>query len=131
MRSVIPKHKMRIRDAKTLGILAWVCALSPMALFLALLSFAIHVRLGLGHWPTPMFENYETPLSSFHEGAMVVLGYFCILVGPPIWLGVTVLNRAVGSVQFKKQLIIYLAGWALILIAGVCDPTTFSEWLLD
>ncbi len=78
-----------------------------------------------------MIEKYHTAWFSFHELTIVVLGYFCVLAGPPIWLGVSFWSRTIGSARFWKQILVYLAGWALIFIAGYCDPTTFTEWLLD
>jgi hypothetical protein len=37
----------------------WLCMVSPFVLGLAYVTMGLHIRLGLGHWPRPMTENYQ------------------------------------------------------------------------
>jgi len=45
------------KQSKPLWI-TWVPVLAPALLLFAFLTLAAHVRLGLGHWPRPMWEEY-------------------------------------------------------------------------
>jgi hypothetical protein len=45
----------------------WWCLSAPWICFFVYLSLAIHVRLTLGRWPRPTFENYKPLLFAFHE----------------------------------------------------------------
>lgn len=91
---------------------------------------AVHVRLGLGHWPTPMWEKYHTPLSSAHELLLVGLLYLSLFVAPFLWVVSAVWNYPQMKMPLK-QFLCYAAGWLLIVVAGSLDPTTFTAWLLD
>jgi len=51
--------------------LTWVLVLSPLLLLSVFLTLAAHVRLALGHWPTPMLENYDTVAYSRHERVFI------------------------------------------------------------
>jgi hypothetical protein len=111
---------------------AWVSALSPTILLMVLVTFALHVRIGVGHWPTPMWEDYRTPLAARHEGLIELVLFFTLFAAPAIWLICSILNFKRESHAAKiNQLFLYAAGWLLIVLAGTLDPTTFTAWLLD
>ena len=122
--------KMERKAAGVSRGISWVGGIAPFVLFLALVAFAVHVRLGLGHWPKPMWEKYQTPLSSAHELLLAGLLNFSLFVAPALWVASTALNYPDMKVPLK-QLICYVAGWLLIIVAGSLDPTTFTAWLLD
>jgi len=46
---------------------SWLCINTPLLLLLGLLTLALHVRLGLGRWPVPVIENYQTASYLLHE----------------------------------------------------------------
>lgn len=99
---------------------------------MVLVTFALHVRIGVGHWPTPMWEDYRTPLAARHEGLIELVLIFTLFAAPAIWLISSILNFKRESDAAKiKQLFLYAAGWLLIVLAGTLDLTRFTAWLLD
>jgi hypothetical protein len=115
------------------GILSWICALSSEVLLLLWLAMAATCRLALGHWPQPMIENFNSPTYALLEGAMLLWGYFTVLVAGPTCLIIMIIALASGIGKRSAFLRIgfYGIGWALLLCAILFDPTTFSEWFID
>jgi hypothetical protein len=110
----------------------WICGASSVALLLTFITMAAHVRLGLGHWPTPMTEDYRTLGFRIHEWALIGILMFTVYVAGPLWLVFLFFRRLRLSWRAHlAQLLAYGAGWLLIFLAGKYDPTTFTDWFLD
>ena len=105
---------------------------SPLLLLFVFLSLAAHVRLGLGHWPPPMFENYKTTAYSQHEQVFIWVALFTVFAAIPLWLASLCIR--VFRISLKTHLIqagVYALGWALIALYALVDPGRFIEWFLD
>ena len=113
--------------------IAWLCALSPAILLLIVLALAVHVRLGLGHWPTPMSESYRTPASLLHMKILEWALDFSVYFAGPLWLICLLVPQFQPSSRrdILSQLAAAALGWVLIVAFFALDPTTFSAWLLD
>ena len=112
--------------------LTWALVLSPLLLLFVFLTLAAHVRLALGHWPTPMIENYDTAAYSRHEQVFTWAALFTVYAAIPLWL--VALCFRVFRISLKTHLIqagAYALGWALIALYGFIDPGRFTEWFLD
>ena len=106
--------------------------ISPVMLGFAYVTMGLHIRLGLGHWPKPMTENYQTVAFRIHEGAFVIIMLFTVFAAVPLW-GVLLCFRRLRLTwrAHIAQALTYGLGWLVILVAGKLDPTTFTEWFLD
>jgi len=114
------------------SIPTWICALSSLALLVAILTLAVHVRLGLGHWPEPMVEDYQTAAFKIHEWVTVALAHFALFMAIPLWPLLLLFKKFRAGVRTHMvQSIIYSVGWLLIYLVIRFDPTSFSKWLLD
>jgi hypothetical protein len=110
----------------------WLCAASSHSLLGILAGFALHVRLGLGHWPKPMWENYTTPLTDAHMMVFVVVAFVTVYVAPPLWLVLVCIPRFRGGWRIHLlQLLIYGVGWGIIGLWCLWDPFQFLQWLAD
>ncbi len=94
---------------------------------------AIHIRLGLGHWPTPIYENYRTPASLFHMRVLERTLDFSVYFAGPLWLICLLVPQLRPSSRgvIKAQVMTAGVGWLLIIGFLTLDPTTFSAWVLD
>ena len=113
--------------------IAWLCAVSPYVLLLVVITFGIHVRLGLGHWPTPMTEDYQTWSFRMHEHVLMGCLIFSIYGAGPLWILCLLIRplRPSGRSTVFAQLAVCALGWLLIFGFLKFDPTTYSSWLLD
>lgn len=120
-------HRRRPRIA------SWVCALSSCALLVVFVAFAAHLRLGLGHLPTPMFERYDTHAFRAHELLLVACFHFATFVAAPLWMICQFVPSLRPSWPWPAvpQLATFALGWLLIIAILAFDPTTFSAWVLD
>lgn len=112
---------------------SWSCALSPVVLLFVFIGFGIHVRLGLGHWPTPMVEDYHSAAFRVHEWVLIGSLWFALVIAGPLWL-VSLFSRSLRPAWPRTvafQLLLCAAGWLAIVAVLRFDPTTFSAWLLD
>ena len=110
----------------------WICVFSPVVLLLSFLSLAAHVRLALGHWPTPMTESFGGSAYDTHERAVTWVGFFAVYFAIPLWL--LMLCFRAFRITLKHHLIqlgVYAVGWGLIVLYVVCDPGRFAEWFFD
>jgi hypothetical protein len=110
----------------------WVLMCSSPLLLFVFLSLAAHVRLGLGHWPTPMLESYNTAAYGRHVQVFVWVALFTVYAAVPLWL--VALCFGIFRISLKTHLLqtgIYVAGWVLIALYGEIDPGRFVEWFLD
>ncbi len=111
---------------------SWLCALGPAALAVGLITLMVHVRLGVGHWPEPMREDYRT--FAYHAHSLAVLWLFAhSLFLAPVAGGLLLCFRATrGSWRLHlRQLAWFAAGWCLTLAVWHGDPFRFVTWLKD
>ena len=110
-------------------IVTWLCALSSWILLVLWIVMAVNCRLGLGHWPKPMTENYSSRTYELLESLFILSGYFALfLAGPVVLLGLIIgfsdrLNR--------WRVALYAIGWAFLFGVMWLDPTSFTEWWFD
>jgi len=112
--------------------LTWVLVSSPYLLLLIFLALAVHVRVGFGHWPTPVLENYHTMACSLHEQVVIWVAAFTIFFAIPLWL-ISLLFRLF-RISLKTHLIqagAYVGGWAMLILYARVDPYRFVEWFFD
>ena len=110
----------------------WLPCWAPLGLFMGLLSLAAHVRLGLGRWPVPMIESYQTKSYQFHELVVFLLGVLALYVAGPLWAVLVAIPKLrLSSKRHLLQLAVFISGFVLIFLAAKLDPTTFTEWFLD
>ncbi len=101
-------------------------------LLLLIVTLAVHVRLGLGHWPRPVWETYETTAFNLHMLAVWSLAWLSVFAAPPIWLILLCFRRFRLSLPVHLvQAVAFGCGWMAISLAGKHDPTTFTQWFLD
>lgn len=114
------------------SVLAWTSGLSSAVFFVLAISLAIHVRVGLGHWPEPMRESYRTSAYEFHETALVWAAMFVLYAAIPLWV-LCVSIRPLRSTA-RVHLIqagIYVMGWGLVVGFLALDPFGFVSWFMD
>ena len=126
------RHMTEHPQTKRQAWATWLPVYFPVVLLLGVLALATHVRIGLGHWPTPMFENYRTPAYRVHEAAVFWIGWFTIFAAIPLWLLLICFRRF--RMTLKMHLLqagIYAAGWLVIAVYVSIDPGQFVYWFLD
>lgn len=110
-------------------ILTWLCGMSSCLLLFLWVAMAISCRLGLGHWPEPMIENYSGRAYEVLDSAFFLWGYFTFfLAGPTLLLGL-IIDFSARPNRFRA--ILYGSGWMCLLSVIAFDPTSFSEWWFD
>ncbi|MGI9241741.1 MAG: hypothetical protein ACR2RV_13145 [Verrucomicrobiales bacterium] len=111
--------------------LTWIPAISSLVVLFAYVSLAFHVRIGLGHWPKPMFENYDTNFYYAHGWLFLGLGFFALFLAAPLWLvGLKFpIFRTPKQTRFI-QLGLFGLGWVLFYLYVTIDPGSFTEWFL-
>lgn len=115
-----------------LSLVSWLLVITPALLLVGFITLAAHVRIGLGHWPTPMIENYDTAAYWIHDRVLVWVGMFTVFAAIPLWLLTLCFQRF--RISLKTHLIqagVYACGWGLIALYGAVDPGRFMEWFLD
>lgn len=121
-----------IETPKSRSIWTWIPSLASLLLLVGILSMAAHIRLGLGHWPVPMIENYNSKAYQYHEWVVGMVGIFALYIAGPLWaIFVAIPWFRLSAKKHLFQLAVLLSGFLLIFLAGKFDPTTFTEWLLD
>ena len=110
----------------------WLCTITPWLLIVVGLSLAMHVRLGLGHWPQPVVEHYATPAFQKHLWGFRVSFVFALYSLVPAWMFLLCARRFRVSVGFHAiQAAGYVGGWLFILLICSMDPWRFLAWLAD
>jgi hypothetical protein len=93
---------------------------------------AIHCRIGLGHWPQPMIENYSGGTYDLLELASVLWVYFTLFVAGPVVLITLVVGFSGKHNRGNRvRVILYGLGWACLACVMLLDPTSFTEWWFD
>lgn len=112
--------------------ITWTTALSSLALFITIVSLALHVRLGVGHWPQPMWEDYRTTVFDVHLLAVTGVGFFTVFVSVPLWaLCICIPRLRLSARTHLIQAALYVLGWSLIVGFVMLDPYQFIDWLAD
>ena len=122
----------RPEKSAALALLMWLCVFSPLLLLFTFLTLAVHVRLALGHWPTPMTESFGGSAFRAHERVVIWVGYFTVYVAMPLWL--LMLCFRTFRITLKHHLTqfgVYAVGWGLIVLYLICDPGRFADWFFD
>ena len=119
--------------ARRFPSVSWLCAISPLVLLFFFITLGIHIRLGLGHWPTPMFEGYHSSAFHVHE---IIFGswlIFSVYAAGPLWLLCLLIPslRPTRPHPRLTQFFTLIGGWLLNCAILRFDPTTLSAWFLD
>lgn len=110
----------------------WLAALSSLALFVTSAALAVHVRLGLGHWPKPMWEDYRTVGFEMHQGVLIGVALFALYVAGPLWAVFVCIPRLRQSWGTHwRQLAVYALGWCCVLAFIALDPYHIVTWWRD
>lgn len=110
----------------------WLCCVSPWILLFLFVALAVHVRLGLGHWPRPMWEEYHSLAFSIHQFLIWCFLALSLFAAPPSWLIFLCFRRFRLSLPVHlTQVVAFGCGWLTISLLGKYDPTTFTAWFLD
>ncbi len=111
---------------------SWVCALSPWVFLAFLSSTILHLRLGLGRFPKPMFDDYLTPAFRMHASLTHGLGVAAFLGVPVVWLVLQAFPRLrVPTALFLRQFAVFVLGWAVFFAFAIGDPWSLVTWYLD
>lgn len=117
---------------RLLPFVTWALMLTPLVLLSHVLCLAVHFRLGLGHWPVTMHEQYNTAAFDWHRRIVFWFGEFTIYAALPLFLLALCFRPLRISRQTHfVQAGVYLAGCGLVLAFMVWDPLGFIGWLLD
>jgi hypothetical protein len=110
---------------------AWLCACLPWLVVIAWGGLAAHVCLGLGHWPTPMVEQYATTLYQWHEGLVIVLLAALVLTLP--MAPFVLLRRSTWEASSRRtKALVYLLGtWSVIALGIGLERTSLWAWWMD
>lgn len=110
----------------------WLCSITSWLLLVVGVALAFHVRLGLGHWPAPMMEDYATPAFKVHFLALQISFGLALYSFAPVWMLFLCARRFRVSVRFHAlQSAVYAGGWLTILLICWIGPWRFMEWLAD
>jgi hypothetical protein len=118
---------------RNVTIISWICTLAPIVLLALLGTMALHVRLALGHWPTPMSDDYDSALLGFEWLGLMLWFLFAVFAAPPIWIAGVIVGWSERRMRtmFGLQVLAFAAGWALVYGVFAWNPAGFAEWLLD
>jgi|GEM_PF-5790681 len=113
-------------------LMQMVSASAPLVLLGLLISLAIHIRVGLGHWPKPMTEDLPTVAFQWHDNLVGIWFIFSLFGAAPVWcICQFIPSPGAPRQKIDKQAVLFIAGWCAIFMLGRFDPTSFTEWLLD
>lgn len=111
---------------------SWLCAATSPALLVAFVTMMLHVRLGVGHWPKPMWEDYSTVALKAHQLVTLWLFASSTFVAPVFGLGLLCFRATRGGWRFHvAQLALFAIGWTAVLVLWHADPFRFVTWLKD
>src|SRR5262245_22524890 len=108
------------------------CSAVPWLVLSVLVSVALHLRFGLGHWPRPCWDQYHSTAFAVHFSSFALLMMFSTVFSVPMFICFFV----DGSSRFRLrghlvQPLIYVLGWIAFILFCVYDPTRFVFWLWD
>jgi len=110
----------------------WLCVITPWVLLVVGFSLAVHVRLGLGHWPNPVVEDYATSAFKGHFLALRITFGLALYSFVPVWMLLLSARRFRVSLRFHAlQAGVYVGGWLGVLLVCSLDPWRLMRWLAD
>ena len=108
-------------------ILGWL----PAAWLVALMTLALRARVHLGHWPRPYRPDPKDLPFAWHY-IFVEKGMFVVLAGVGAMVAFALLaRRFVSAHVYRRSLIAFALGWALIVVMLSVPPIDFVNWFLD
>ena len=111
---------------------AWACALSPWGFLVLLSTTILHLRLGLGRFPKPMFDDYLSPAFRVHAALTHGVGVAAFLGVPVVWLVLQAFPRfRAPRPIFLRQFAVFVLGWAVFFALAIGDPWSLVTWYLD
>lgn len=111
---------------------SWACALAPWGFLVLLATTILHLRLGLGRFPEPMIEDYQTPAFRAHAALTHGLGVVAFLGAPALWLLLMAFPRfRAPAGVFARQFAVFVVGWAIFFAFAIGDPARLVTWYLD
>ncbi len=111
-------------------LFAEVCAASTLVLLLLFVLFALHARVGIGHWPR-FPESYNTPLFRLH-GFATAGAFFFALAAPVLW-GIAHCFRSLRppSGARGRHIATYFGGGFASWFIFAADLFGFTSFLLE
>src|SRR5688572_16409102 len=124
---------MQVHFKRTKSVLlTWLPAVMPTLLLLIFLSLSAHVLLGLGHWPKPCVEDYQSQAYTIHQQVFTWIAVFTIWVAPLLWFfSLCFRSLRIAWQVHLLQAGVYAAGWGLLGLYWLWDPFRFFSWYLD
>jgi hypothetical protein len=114
------------------SFVTWVLAACPALLVLGVVVLALHVWLGVGHWPLTTRDHYDTRAFHLHARLLIWFAAGSLLAAPPLWLLSLCARRFRLPPQVHLlQVGFYLVGWLTIGALLAADPGNFFDWLAD
>ena len=111
---------------------SWLCVLLPWIFLGTLAAAMVHLRLGLGHWPKPMIEDYTAMPFRIHIFATQWLGLSSAVVAPPAWAFLVCFrSMRLGFRIHRIQGIVFLSAWAVFALFVWADPWRLVTWAID
>jgi hypothetical protein len=111
---------------------SWACALAPWAFLILLTTVILHLRLGLGRFPKPMWDDYLTPAFRLHSSIVHASGVLSALTVPVVWLALQWFPRfRAPTPVFLRQIAVTILGWAVFFAFAIGDPWRLVSWYLD
>ncbi len=111
---------------------SWACALAPWGFLMLLASVILHLRLGLGRFPKPMWDDYLTSAFRVHASIVLAAGWVSALVVPLVWLAMQAFPRLrAPTAVFLRQFAVTVLGWAVFFAFAIGDPWRLVSWYLD
>lgn len=115
-----------LRDA------GWVISTAPLILLGGFLALALHVYVGLGRWPEPMVESYETTVTEALEVFIFCVGVFALYLAGPLWILAHCLRKPREAARIQAiQVAVFCLGWVLVFVIPFVVLKQFTEWFLD
>ena len=112
--------------------ITWASAASSATLFILSIALAAHVRLGLGHWPRPMWEDCDSVAFRMHFHAVVWLAMYAMFAALPVGgIFVLVPRLRLSWRQHFMQIALYATGWILLAAFLISDPYQVVTWFRD
>jgi hypothetical protein len=107
------------------------CACLPWLVVIAWGGLAAHVRLGLGHWPAPLWDQYTTVLFQWH-GVLVIVLWAALLLTFPLALFLLLRRTTWEAASRRTMALVYLMGAWFLVALGLClAKTSFWAWWSD
>lgn len=113
------------------SLLTWLCVLSPFLLGLVYVTMGLHIRLGLGHLPRPMIDDYQTLAFRVHVGTFFVIMCFTCWAAIPLWIFFLCFRAfRISWRAHIAQAFAFGIGLILFQIAFTDNSSTFAKWFL-